>query len=89
MRRHAVHELRPDVLHVGSLFEGLVDDCVTSIDPALDRVPTAVTLYDLIPLLNPGRYLFDDRTVRWHDRKIESLRRADLLLAISESAAGE
>lgn len=89
VRRHAIRELRPDVLHVSSLFEGLVDDCTTAIDPALDGVPTAVTLYDLIPLLNPKRYLFDDRTVRWHARKIESLKRADVLLAISSSAAGE
>lgn len=89
VRRHAIRELRPDVLHVSSLFEGLVDDCVTSIDPMLDGVPTAVTLFDLIPLLNPQRYLFDQRTVRWHERKIESLRRADLLLAISASAADE
>jgi glycosyltransferase involved in cell wall biosynthesis len=89
VRRLAIQELRPDVLHVGSLFEGLVDDCVTSISPPLDRVPTAVTLFDLIPFLNPKRYLFDDRTIRWHDRKIESLRRADVLLAISGSAADE
>jgi glycosyltransferase involved in cell wall biosynthesis len=89
VRRHAIHELRPDVLHVSSLFEGLVDDCVTAIAPDLDRVPTAVTLFDLIPFLNPKRYLYDDRTIRWHDEKIASLRRADLLLAISGSAAEE
>lgn len=89
VRRHAIRELRPDVLHVSSLFEGLVDDCATSIDPTLDGVPTAVTLFDLIPLLNPKRYLYDERTVRWHQRKIESLQRANLLLAISSSAAGE
>src|SRR5688500_9443570 len=43
--------LRPDMVLVSSLFEGLGDDAVTSIG-AFDRnVPTAVIQYDLIPLL--------------------------------------
>ncbi len=89
IRRHAIRELHPDVVHVGSLFEGLVEDCATAIDPELDGAPTAVTLYDLIPLLNPQRYLADARTANWYHRKIESLVRADLLLGISSSACQE
>lgn len=89
IRRFAIHRLRPDVLHVSSLFEGLGDDSVAHVDPALDRVPTAVTLYDLIPLVHRERYLRDERTRGWYERKLESLRRADLLLGISASACEE
>ena len=89
IRRHAIRSIKPDLIHVSSLFEGLVDDCATLIEPALDGAPTAVTLYDLIPLLNPQRYLADVRTKAWYMRKLNSLARADLLLGISASACAE
>lgn len=83
-------DLRPDVVHVSSLFEGYVDDAVTSICIFASQIPTAVTLYDLIPLLNPEQYLHPDpRYARYYQRKIEHLKRANQCLAISESAAGE
>ncbi len=48
---------------------------------------TAVMLYDLIPLLDE-RYL-DGGWERWYRRRLAELRRADLLLAISDSSARE
>ena len=89
VREHAIAELSPDVVHVGSLFEGFVDDAVTSIGCLENGIPTAVTLYDLIPLLNPDRYLSSPIYKDYYLRKIESLKRADVLLAISESAGRE
>ncbi|MDF2466731.1 MAG: glycosyltransferase [Ramlibacter sp.] len=89
IRHHAIRAVNPDVVHVSSLFEGLVDDAATSIEPAPEAVPCAVTLYDLIPLLHPQRYLADPRTKAWYSRKIQSLGRADLLLGISASACAE
>lgn len=80
--------LQPDVVHVSSLFEGLDDAAVTSIGSFV-RQPTAVTLYDLIPLINARSYLEQDRTRSWYMRKIESLRRANMWLAISESSRQE
>ena len=44
--------LQADVVHITSLFEGHVDDAVTSIGRFESKVPVSVVLYDLIPLLN-------------------------------------
>lgn len=89
IRRHTIRAIAPDIVHVTSLFEGLVDDCATAIDPRADGTATSVTLYDLIPLLHKERYLADARTRAWYMRKLRSLERADLLLGISQSACDE
>ena len=82
--------LRPDVVYMSSLFEGYVDDAVTGIGVFARDFPTVVTLYDLIPLLNPETYLKPNPAYALHyQRKIEHLKRASQWLAISESAAGE
>jgi len=82
--------LQPDVVHVSSLFEGYVDDAVTSIGVFAPLIPTAVTLYDLIPLLNPETYLKPNpKYAQYYQRKIEHLKRANQWLAISESASCE
>ena len=81
--------LRPDVIVVTSLFEGPGDDAVTSIG-LLHNIPTAVVLYDLIPLINREMYLASDPQVEsWYECKLGHLRRADVLLAISASSARE
>jgi glycosyltransferase involved in cell wall biosynthesis len=80
--------LHPDAVHVSSLFEGLSDPAVTSIG-SFARTPTAVTLYDLIPLINSSPYL-DNPVVRdWYMGKVGSMRKAGLWLAISESSRQE
>ena len=89
IREQAILELRPDVLHVTSLFEGLTDDAITSIGQTAGSVPTAVTLYDLIPLINANPYLENHQVKAWYYRKVQALKRADLLLAISESSRQE
>lgn len=90
VREAFLASLRPDVVHVSSLFEGYVDDAVTSIGMFSPNIPMTVTLYDLIPLLNPDTYLKPNPTyARYYHRKVECLKRANQWLAISESAAGE
>lgn len=81
-------QLNPDLVHVSSLFEGFVDDAVTSIARFAD-LPTAVTLYDLIPYLNQEKYFTNSLYQRWYLRKLGYLRTADLLLAISEHSRRE
>ena len=83
IRAHFLAELQPDVVLVTSLFEGYVDDAVTHVAASSGGVPTAVILYDLIPYLRPDVYLPTTLLRQYYDRKIESLRRADLLLSIS------
>lgn len=88
IREHYLAGLRPDVVHLASLFEGLGDNSVVSV-PQADRYDTAVTLYDLIPLMRKERYLGDPNVANWYYRKLEAMKQAPLLLAISESARQE
>lgn len=82
--------LEPDFVHLSSLFEGFGDDIVTSIGRLSGHIATAVTFYDLIPLAQREIYLTPNPTYeRFYNRKVEYLKRADLFLAISESAGQE
>lgn len=81
--------LNPDIVLISSLFEGLGDDAVTSIDTLSCTVPTAVILYDLIPLIHRQPYLENPLVESWYENKLGHLRRAKLLLAISESSRQE
>jgi len=89
MREAFLADLCPDVVFVSSLFEGMVEDITCSVSLQEPELKTAVTLYDLIPLLNSASYLGDPGIRTWYDRKIQSLCRADLLLSISEYSKRE
>jgi glycosyltransferase involved in cell wall biosynthesis len=89
IREAFIYNLNPDVVVCSSLFEGLVDDAVCSIKYFSREYLTAVILYDLIPFLYPKLYLENLEVKEWYLEKIEHLRRADLLLAISKSSARE
>jgi glycosyltransferase involved in cell wall biosynthesis len=89
IREAAIARLRPDFLLVTSLFEGLVDDAVTSIGRLSKSIPTAVILYDLIPLIHRSPYLDNPLVENWYEEKLDQLRRADVLLSISESSRRE
>jgi O-antigen biosynthesis alpha-1,2-mannosyltransferase len=82
--------VQPDFIHVSSLFEGAETGAVSSVGklPKV-KAANAVTLYDLIPLLNPDNYLTSDWVRAWYFDKIESLKRSDLLLSISQHAREE
>jgi glycosyltransferase involved in cell wall biosynthesis len=81
--------LKPDIVLLTSLFEGSGDDAVTSIGGGACQLPTAVILYDLIPLIHRGIYLQNPPIERWYLNKLEYLRRADMLLSISASTRQE
>jgi glycosyltransferase involved in cell wall biosynthesis len=86
LREAFIADLKPDVVLISSLFEGYSDNSVTSIGSFNQTIPTAVILYDLIPLLYPKKYLANANINAWYRQKIELLQRANLLLAISASA---
>ena len=86
MREHFLEQLKPDVIHVPTLFEGYGDDAVTSVGSYTSGQKTAVTIHDLIPLMDQANYLPNPEIRNFYFRKIESLKRAGLLLAISESS---
>lgn len=88
IREQAIRQIGPDIVHLSSLFEGLCDDAVAAVDPGSPH-HSSVTLYDLIPYLNAEHYLTDAAVRRWYYRKLQSLKHADRLLAISESSRRE
>jgi glycosyltransferase involved in cell wall biosynthesis len=85
LREAFLASLRPDVIHVCSLFEGYVDDAVVSIGRFDTKTPVSVILYDLIPLLNPETYLQSNpKFESYYLRKVSYLRQASKFLAISD-----
>ncbi|CAJ0891329.1 glycosyltransferase [Ralstonia flatus] len=90
IREAFLASLNPDVVLITSLFEGLGDDAIGSIGLLEKSIPTAVILYDLIPLINPDSHFRNSQVHQeWYKRKINSLKRSEMLLAISESARQE
>jgi glycosyltransferase involved in cell wall biosynthesis len=89
LRESFLRDLAPDAVHVSSLFEGTADRAVASVGLLPADHSTGVTLYDLIPLHNPREYLGADWIRDWYMSKVESLKRSDLLLAISAHARQE
>lgn len=82
--------LKPDFIHVTSLFEGYLDAAVTSINQFNKTIPVSVSFYDLIPLLNADKYFKHHANYKnFYCQKIEMLKQASLLLAISESTRQE
>lgn len=90
IREHYLAALQPDLVHVASLFEGWVDDAVSSVAQSSAQTgSTAVTLFDLIPLMRQEIYLTNPRMRDWYYRKLQALKSADLLLAISDFTRSE
>jgi glycosyltransferase involved in cell wall biosynthesis len=89
IREKFLADLQPDIVHISTLFEGCHNEVVASVARLDTNIPTAVTLYDLIPLLRPDSYLQEPARERHYLRHAQSLKRADLLLAISASSARE
>lgn len=89
VRRSFLAGLGVDAVHTTSLFEGYGDDTCASITRGNGAYLEAVTLYDLIPYTFPSVYLANPGIRNWYYERLGHMRRADLLLAISEFSAGE
>lgn len=89
LREAFIASLNPSIVLITSLFEGFDSDAVTSVGAFDRKVLTAVILYDLIPLIYRNQYLNNPLLEEWYENKLNHLRRADLLLAISESSRQE
>ncbi|HEY1608146.1 MAG TPA: glycosyltransferase [Paraburkholderia sp.] len=90
IREAFLKSLEPDLIHVTSMFEGYVDDAVTSIGRFDQATPVSVCLYDLIPLLNPDQYLKPEpRYEAYYRRKVGFIEHAKCFLAISASSQRE
>jgi glycosyltransferase involved in cell wall biosynthesis len=87
IREEFIASLTPDVVLLTSVFENY--PAITSVGVRASGVPTVAILYDLIPLLNQEQYLTSSDVHESYFRKIDWMKRADLLLAISESSRQE
>lgn len=89
LRELFIRKLNPDVIHISSLFEGMHDDSICGIGQLYTDIPTAVSLFDLIPLIHKDIYLRNLSVAKWYMERLDHLRRADACFAISESARQE
>ncbi|HEX6488855.1 MAG TPA: glycosyltransferase family 1 protein [Candidatus Dormibacteraeota bacterium] len=85
---------RPDgdgglVYHVMSPFEFMNVDEIWPVWAQAADVALVVTLHDLIPLTYPDRYLTEAHGRRYYMTRLELVRGADAVVAISKSAARE
>jgi glycosyltransferase involved in cell wall biosynthesis len=90
IREAFIANLQPDILHISSMFEGFSDNAVTSVGRIESDYPISISFYDLIPFLNPKEYLESNQAyANNYLRKLDDLKKADCLLAISESSRQE
>lgn len=90
MREAAILAMQPDVVLVTSMFEGFGDDAITSVGHFDRSTPTVAVLYDLIPLISPDEAFRNSKLHSdYYNLKVDSVRRCNALLAISESARQE
>lgn len=90
IREAFIANLDPDIILVGSLFEGHYDDAIVNVGYHSDVAPTAVILYDLIPLINAEQYLDPNPPYKkFYMEQIEHLQRAAGWLGISTSSCEE
>lgn len=74
-----------DVLHVPSPFEPSSIDRVWPV--ALRGLPLVVTVFDLIPFVLSDLYMTNPTEARWFKTRLELVRRAETVMAISGATA--
>lgn len=78
-----------DALLVGTAVEGFNDDTIISLKMRNSPYIKSVILYDLIPLIDPERYIGWYKTRNWYFDCISHIESADISLAISDSSRSE
>lgn len=89
LRESFIASLDPDVVHVASVFEGVADESIVTIDRYFPTAPVVVTHYDLIPHFYPDQYLPNDWMRRAYEDRLQALQNATHFLAISDYVAEE
>lgn len=93
IRAQAVADAAPDILHLGSVFEGWRHDVVTTWPAELERPAIAATVHDLIPLTLRETYLDgmwrEAGLVPWYARCLDEVAACAPLLANSEATRDE
>lgn len=81
---HAAAFLEPDFIHIPALLaDGWGDEAIGSVGLLGVHVPASLTQYDLIPLVMADIYMPPGSFRDYYMKKLEGVKKADLLLAIS------
>ncbi|HVI53956.1 MAG TPA: glycosyltransferase family 1 protein [Luteibacter sp.] len=88
VREQYIEAFHADVVLTMSMVDGYGDAVVTSVRPGSSALQVAI-VFDLIPLVVPEVYLANPNVATWYMRKLEHLRRCDLLLGISDFTTRE
>ncbi|XOB61326.1 glycosyltransferase [Campylobacterota bacterium DY0563] len=89
IRELVISLINPDMIFVTSLVEGYLDNVVVSLGKIFPYEKSAVILYDLIPLTQKEKYLSNPLAQEHYFEKIEQLKNAKKILAISEFSKKE
>ena len=90
LREYIFAALAPDYLHVSTMIaDGWGDECVASVGELGIHIPTALTHYDMIPLVLEELYMPPGFFREHYLRRLNSVKRSDLLLAISDYSKTE
>lgn len=90
LRQYAIDRINPDLVLIPSVFEGFAENAVVEISGGTSNTPTAVILYDLIPLLNPDIYLTAlPRYKEFYMGGLDIIQKANIILTISNYAKEE
>ena len=90
LREDFIESLNPDVIHIGSLFEGYLDDAIISLGKLDSSTPVSITLHDLIPLVNPEQFFSDNPGFSsFYNSKLKLIGQAELILTNSKSTKKE
>jgi glycosyltransferase involved in cell wall biosynthesis len=90
IRQHFIESLKPDIVHISSMFEGYFDDAAVTLNPSAGNYLNSVILYDLIPLIHQEEYFGSNPAYqRFYMQQLDALTKADFFLAISEHTLQE
>lgn len=89
IRENFIADLNPDLIYISSIFEKNKLDTPISIGEFNHSSLNAVTLYDLIPYIYSKFYLEDIKFRDFFFRKMQFLKKSNLILTISDSSATE
>ena len=90
IREYFIRSLEPDVLLLTSVFEGLGDAAIITVNEYVKDIPTAAIFYDFTPLIIPDKHFRNNPLHRaWYRQRIGQIGKCDLLFPISESSRQE
>ncbi len=90
LREQAIACLEPDFVHIPALLaDGWGDDAVASVALLGVHIPVSLTQHDLIPLVMADTYMPPGPFRDYYEAKLENVKQADVLLAISEYSRRE